>query len=89
MAIGVGESEYYFGSDATPFLEFTKRCVYLNDNEMVIVNLKKGLTLREIKKDSIIDPYIQELTQDIENVEKGGYDPVSYTHLTLPTMVQV
>ena len=41
---------------------------------MAIVNLKKGLTLREIKKDSIIDPYIQELKQDIENVEKGGYD---------------
>ena len=74
LAIGVGESEYYFGSDATPFLEFTKRCVYLNDNEMVIVNLKKGLTLREIKKDSIIDPYIQELKQDIEDVEKGGYE---------------
>jgi glucosamine--fructose-6-phosphate aminotransferase (isomerizing) len=74
LAIGVGESEYYFGSDATPFLEFTKRCVYLNDNEMVVVNLKKGLTLREIKKDSIIDPYVQELKQDIEDVEKGGYD---------------
>jgi len=74
LAIGVGESEYYFGSDATPFLEFTKRCVYLNDNEMAIVNLKKGLTLREIKKDSIIDPYIQELKQEIEDVEKGGYD---------------
>ena len=74
LAIGVGESEYYFGSDATPFLEFTKRCVYLNDNEMAIVNLKKGLTLREIKKDSIIDPYVQELKQEIEDVEKGGYD---------------
>ena len=74
LAIGVGESEYYFGSDATPFLEFTKRCVYLNDDEMVIVNLKKGLTLREIKKDSIIDPYVQELKQDIEAVEKDGYD---------------
>ena len=74
LAIGVGDSEYYFGSDATPFLEFTKRCIYLRDNEMVIVNLIKGLTLREINKDSIIDPYIQELKQNIENVEKGGYD---------------
>ena len=74
LAIGVGDSEYYFGSDATPFLEFTKRCVYLNDNEMVVVSLKKGLTLREIKKDSVIDPYIQELKQNIEDVEKGGYD---------------
>jgi glucosamine--fructose-6-phosphate aminotransferase (isomerizing) len=74
LAIGVGDSEYYFGSDATPFLEFTKRCVYLNDNEMFIVNLKKGLTLREIKKDSIIDPYIQELKQNIDQVEKSGYE---------------
>ena len=74
LAIGVGDSEYYFGSDATPFLEFTKRCIYLNDNEMFIVNLKKGLTLREIKKDSIIDPYIQELKQNIDQVEKGGYE---------------
>ena len=74
LAIGVGDSEYYFGSDATPFLEFTKRCIYLNDNEMFIVNVKKGLTLREIKKDSIIDPYIQELKQNIDQVEKSGYE---------------
>ena len=74
LAIGVGDSEYYFGSDATPFLEFTKRCIYLNDNEMFIVSLKKGLTLREIKKDSIIDPYIQELKQNIDQVEKSGYE---------------
>ena len=74
LAIGVGESEYYIGSDQSPFLEFTKRCIYLNDNEMAIINLKKGLTLRDIKKDSIIDPFIEELKHDIEEVEKGGYD---------------
>ena len=73
LAIGVGDAEYYFGSDATPFLEFTKSCIYLNDNEMFIVNLEKGLTVREIKKDSIIDPFVQELKQNIEEVEKGGY----------------
>jgi len=74
LAIGVGDTEYYFGSDATPFLEFTKSCIYLNDNEMFIVSLEKGLTLREIEKDSIIDPLIQELKQNIEEVEKGGYE---------------
>jgi glucosamine--fructose-6-phosphate aminotransferase (isomerizing) len=73
LAIGVGDEEYYFGSDATPFLEFTKSCIYLNDNEMFIVNLEKGLTVREIEKDSIIDPFVQELKQNIEEVEKGGY----------------
>ena len=34
LAIGVGDSEYYIGSDPSPFLEFTKRCIYLNDHEM-------------------------------------------------------
>ena len=74
LAIGVGDAEYYFGSDATPFLEFTKSCIYLNDNEMFIVSLEKGLTVREIEKDSIIDPFVQELKQNIEEVEKGGYE---------------
>ena len=74
LAIGVGDAEYYFSSDATPFLEFTKSCIYLNDNEMFIVNLEKGLTVREIEKDSIIDPFVQELKQNIEEVEKGGYE---------------
>ena len=46
LAIGVGDSEYYFGSDATPFLEFTKRCIYLNDNEMFIVNMKKRIDFK-------------------------------------------
>ena len=74
LAIGVGESEYFIGSDPSPFLKFTKRCIYLNDHEMAIISLKKGLILREIKKDSILDPFIEELEQDIEEVEKGGYD---------------
>ena len=73
LAIGVGDSEYYIGSDPSPFLEFTKRCIYLNDHEMAIISLKKGLTLREIKNDSIIDPYIENLKHNIEEVEKGGY----------------
>ncbi|MDA7810416.1 glutamine--fructose-6-phosphate transaminase (isomerizing) [Flavobacteriaceae bacterium] len=73
LAIGVGDSEYYIGSDPSPFLEFTKRCIYLNDHEMAIIGLKKGLTLREIKKDSVIDPYIENLKHNIEEVEKGGY----------------
>ena len=73
LAIGVGDSEYYIGSDPSPFLEFTKRCIYLNDHEMAVISLKKGLTLREIKKDTIIDPYIENLKHNIEEVEKGGY----------------
>ncbi|MEO2144137.1 MAG: glutamine--fructose-6-phosphate transaminase (isomerizing) [Flavobacteriaceae bacterium] len=73
LAIGIGKSEYYIGSDATPFLEFTKKCIYLNDHDLAIINLKKGLTIREIKEDSIINPIIEELHISLDQVEKDGY----------------
>tara|TARA_B110000881_G_C18589121_1_gene526748 strand:+ start:545 stop:2389 length:1845 start_codon:yes stop_codon:yes gene_type:complete len=73
LAIGIGKSEYYIGSDATPFLEFTKKCIYLNDYDLAIINLKKGLTIREIKEDSIINPVIEELHISIDQIEKDGY----------------
>ena len=73
LAIGIGESEYYIGSDPSPFLEFTKKCIYLNDYEMAIISLKKGLILREITKDTILDPFIENLKHNIEEIEKGGY----------------
>ena len=73
LAIGIGKSEYYIGSDATPFLEFTKKCIYLNDYDLAIISLKKGLTIREIKEDSIINPIIEELHISLDQVEKDGY----------------
>ena len=73
LAIGIGESEYYIGSDPSPFLEFTKKCIYLNDYEMAIISLKKGLILREITKDTILDPFIENLKHNIQEIEKGGY----------------
>ena len=73
LAIGIGKSEYYIGSDATPFLEFTKKCIYLNDHDLAIISLKKGLTIREIKEDSIINPIIEELHISLDQVEKDGY----------------
>ena len=73
LAIGIGKSEYYIGSDATPFLEFTKKCIYLNDYDLAIINLKKGLTIREIKEDSIMNPVIEELHISLDQIEKDGY----------------
>lgn len=74
LAIGVGENEFFIASDATPFLEYTKKAIYLEDEEMAIVRLKKGVKIRKIKDDSLVDPYIQELQLNLEQIVKGGYD---------------
>ena len=74
IAIGVGENEYFIASDASPFIEYTSNAVYLEDEEMAIVRLNKSLKIRKIKDDSLVDPYIQELQMNLEQIEKGGYE---------------
>lgn len=74
LVIGVGEGEYFVASDATPFLEYTKDAVYLEDGEMATINLNSGLSLRTIVDNKTIDPYIQQLQLDLASIEKGGYE---------------
>jgi len=74
LAIGVGEDEFFIASDASPFIEYTSNAIYLEDEEMAIVRLHKPLKIRKIKDDSLVDPYIQELQMNLEQIEKGGYD---------------
>jgi glucosamine--fructose-6-phosphate aminotransferase (isomerizing) len=74
LAIGIGEDEFFIASDATPFIEYTSNAIYLEDEEMAIVRLHKPLKVRKIIDDSLVDPYIQELQLNLEQIEKGGYD---------------
>ena len=74
LAIGVGENEFFIASDATPFIEYTSNAIYLEDEEMAIVRMDKPLKIRKIKDDTLVDPYIQELQMNLEQIEKGGYD---------------
>ena len=74
LAIGVGEGEYFIASDASPFIEHTSNAIYLEDGEMANIRLHKPMKVRKIKDDSIVDPYIQELQMNLEQIEKGGYD---------------
>lgn len=74
LAIGIGEDEFFIASDASPFIEFTNKTVYLEDQEMAIVRLGKEIKLRKIKNDAIAYPMVQELQLNLEEIEKGMYD---------------
>lgn len=74
LAIGVGVDEYFIASDASPFIEFTKQAVYLEDEELAIIRKGKDLNIRKIKDDTLVDTSIQELKINLEQIEKGGYD---------------
>jgi glucosamine--fructose-6-phosphate aminotransferase (isomerizing) len=74
LAIGIGEDEFFIASDASPFIEFTNKTVYLEDGEMAIVRLGKEIKLRKIQDDAVAYPTILELQLNLEEIEKGGYD---------------
>jgi len=76
LAIGIGENEdeFFIASDASPFLEYTKDAVYLEDEEMAVIRFHKGIKVRKIKDDSLVDTYVQKLQINLEQIEKGGYD---------------
>ena len=74
LAIGIGEDEFFIASDASPFIEYTSNAIYLEDEEMSIVRLHKPMKVRKIKDDALVDPYVQELQMNLEQIEKGGYE---------------
>jgi len=74
LVIGISEKEYFVASDASPFIEYTSNAIYLKDEEMAIIRNHKPLKIRKIKDDSLVDPYIQELQTNLEQIEKDGYD---------------
>ncbi len=76
IAVGVGKDfkEFFVASDSSPFLEYTKDAIYLEDEEMAIIKIGREVRVRKIKDDSLVDAKIQELQLSLEQIEKGGYD---------------
>jgi glucosamine--fructose-6-phosphate aminotransferase (isomerizing) len=73
MVIGIGADDFFVASDASPIIEYTKNVVYLEDEEVAILRRGQEIKIRNLK-DKVITPYVQELTLEIESIEKGGYD---------------
>ena len=74
LVIGIGKDEKFIGSDATPFLEYTKEAIYLEDGEMASIIAGEELDIRLIDTDGSVDAVIHQLQMDLESIEKGGYD---------------
>ena len=74
LCIGVGEGEHFIGSDATPFLEFTKKVIYLEDGELAIIRNHKSTIFRKTKDDTKFSPVINNLELSLDKIEKQGFD---------------
>ncbi len=73
MVIGIGTDDFFIASDASPIVEYTKNVVYLDDEQVAVLRRGQELKIRNLK-DKEVTPYVQELTLEMESIEKGGYD---------------
>ena len=72
LVVGIGDGEFFLGSDASPIIEYTDKVVYLEDGNIAVLNISDGLKVMSILGQE------QELnvkTVDINlgQIEKGGY----------------
>ncbi|WP_372947074.1 glutamine--fructose-6-phosphate transaminase (isomerizing) [Mariniphaga sp.] len=72
LVVGLGNGEYFVASDASPIAEFTSHVVYLNDNDMAILQ-KNNFTLKNIEN-SPVSLTISNLDMKIGEMEKGDFE---------------
>jgi len=72
LVIGVGEGENFVASDAAALIHHTRQVVYLEDGEVAGITAEKVCT-KTINDEAIVKQ-VEEITFDLEQIEKGGYD---------------
>ena len=72
LVVGIGEDEFFLGSDASPIIEYTDKVVYLDDENIAVIRLGE-----ELKVVSILNEEqqleIKKVDIDLGQIEKGGY----------------
>ncbi len=72
LVVGIGDDEFFLGSDASPIVEYTDKVVYLEDGNIAV--LRRGEELHVV---SLLgeEQELQVKTVDIDlgQIEKGGY----------------
>jgi len=74
LVVGLGkDNEFFCASDATPIIEYTNQVVYLEDEELAILDINDGLKITNLRNQEKT-PYVQALELQLEALEKGGYE---------------
>lgn len=72
LIIGIGENEFFVGSDASPIIEYTNKVVYLDEEQIAFI--RKGEELRITDLGNVKQtPVVCRLEMSLSEIEKGGY----------------
>lgn len=71
LVIGHGDGEYFVASDASALIRHTRTVTYLEDKEIAVIT-RSAISVKTLD-DTLIAKESEELTFDVEQIEKGGY----------------
>jgi len=72
LVIGLGKHEYFVASDATPLAEYTQKVIYMNDDELAILE-KSHFKIKSLTNRGR-EPKVQDLNLKIGEIDKEGFD---------------
>ena len=72
LVIGVGDNEFFVGSDASPIIKYTDEVIYLKDCEIARLNKDEEIDIVTINNKKVL-LNIQKLEIKLENIEKDGF----------------
>ena len=72
LVVGIGDNEFFIGSDATPIVEYTNKVVYIGEEEIVTLEKNQPLKIKTIGNVEK-SPEIKKLELTLSQLEKGGY----------------
>ena len=72
LVVGIGDDEFFIGSDATPIVEYTDKVVYLEDGNIAVIRLGEELKVVNILNREL-NLHVQTIDLNLGQIEKGGY----------------
>lgn len=72
LVVGIGEDEFFLGSDASPIVEYTDKVVYLEDENIAVIRRGEGLhVLSILGEEQKLN--VKKVDIDLGQIEKGGF----------------
>jgi len=72
LVVGIGENEFFLGSDASPIVEYTDQVVYLEDGNIAVIKREEDLKVVSILNREL-SLKVKTVDLNLGQIEKGGY----------------
>jgi glucosamine--fructose-6-phosphate aminotransferase (isomerizing) len=72
LVVGIGDGEFFLGSDASPIIEYTDKVVYLEDGNIALIRLGEDLKVMSLLGEEQ-ELAVKKVDIDLGQIEKGGY----------------